>query len=173
MNMDFEDCSCCGEQPVTSSEGIRCANKDCAEKTQILCEVPLTAYLAWNELMSLGTSEDVSDDDDLPSFTFDVDGYPTEESLKTLSTWDIHDILGCFKFARSGWKYGSDYFTIEERNGRVRVKLSTGGWSGNEDIIGAMQQNTVLWIVAMQEFRRGGHYVFSFKTSKGAQKEKE
>lgn len=96
-------------------------------------------------------------------FTFDVDGYPTEASLATLTAWDIHDPLGWVEFARKGWRYGDDYFKVDQRNGRVRVDFSTGGWSGNEDIVGAMKANVVLWIITWQESRRGGHFVLLFK----------
>jgi hypothetical protein len=38
--------------------------------------------------------------------------------------------------------------------------VSTGGWSGNEEILSAMQDNLIFWMVCWQEHKRGGHYVF-------------
>jgi len=41
--------------------------------------------------------------------------------------------------------------------------VSTGGWSGNEELIGAMRMNFILWSQWWWSSRRGGHYVFARK----------
>lgn len=38
--------------------------------------------------------------------------------------------------------------------------LATGGWSENEDIIEAMQQNRFLWMTCWYQSTRGGLHVF-------------
>ena len=43
---------------------------------------------------------------------------------------------------------------------QATLYISTGGWSGNEDLIGAMQNNAMLWIMTWVSSRRGGHYTF-------------
>ena len=87
--------------------------------------------------------------------TFDRDGYPSEETLRTIATWEAWDKEGWFEFIRSAWYY-PEYFT----NNDGKITMSTGGWSGNEDIISAMEENRVLWAFIWASSRRGGHYEF-------------
>jgi len=46
-------------------------------------------------------------------------------------------------------------------------ELHTGGWSGNEEIIRAMQDNRVWWGMFWESSRRGGHYEFCDLHSRG------
>ena len=46
------------------------------------------------------------------------------------------------------------------RRTQRRLYLSTGGWSGNEDIMGALEGNDVFFGLYWVSSRRGGHYVF-------------
>ena len=100
--------------------------------------------------------------------------YPEDDDLERLKTWDYSDPLGWFAFAKSIGNYWPDeLFGWYETDGSggpllnrpVRwFEISTGGWSGNEDILGAMQENAVLWLMTWQSTRRGGHYVFEVPT---------
>jgi len=73
--------------------------------------------------------------------TFDSDGYPTEETLRAISEWDdLSDegYLMWIQFIRKAWHYPelvfegeSENLIVSELNNRV-LKISTGGWSGNE-----------------------------------------
>lgn len=60
-----------------------------------------------------------------------------------------------------GWKQTefSDKLTKERK---IRLYLSTGGWSGNEDIINALKKNKYFWFFYWYSSRRGGHYIFEF-----------
>jgi len=87
----------------------------------------------------------------------DEDGYPTEEALKRIREWEWSDgVEEWFSFIESIWHFhdwgwhrdGSTYY------------VSTGGWSGNESIISAMQKNYVLWPNTWVSSRRGGHFEF-------------
>jgi hypothetical protein len=92
---------------------------------------------------------------------FDEDGYPTDLALDNVAKWDDYDdVLGWFKFCQSLWFY-PDYFRIDEENKRVFV--STVGWSGNESVIDAMQDNSVFWSTCWVSSHRGGHYEFELK----------
>ena len=84
------------------------------------------------------------------------DGYPTEEQLDTITLWNFTDFHGLMEYVHAiwwmpdwGWKQTGDEYHI-----------STGGWSGNEEIIAAMQNNLVWWATFWQSAHRGGHYVF-------------
>lgn len=90
----------------------------------------------------------------------DKEDYPTELELKAISGWEnpqYHELLG---LVRSLWRYPT-YF----RRRRNIYHLSTGGWSGNEDIIRALRENTIFWKLCWVSSRRGGHYKFEVKDS--------
>lgn len=86
--------------------------------------------------------------------------YPTDDELAQIKGWDMKDPLGWFAFIRSVW-WMPEWGWSEGKNedGDARFEISTGGWSGNEDIIGAME-GTLLWFFTWMSSRRGGHYVF-------------
>lgn len=96
----------------------------------------------------------------------DKDEYPKEDELKKIEQWDYKDFQGLMAYVEERWKY-SNYFesfditdpTYKLKFG-IRYKLSTGGWSGNEDIITALQGNAMFWATCWQESKRGGHYIF-------------
>jgi hypothetical protein len=85
--------------------------------------------------------------------------YPTDEELQQLRDWDFNDMRGWFDFAQSiGNYWPDDHFWSEEPPGTFHI--STGGWSGNEDIISAMSDNFICWTQTWKVHRRGGHYEF-------------
>lgn len=91
--------------------------------------------------------------------------YPSEEDLQAIRDWEsIADADGWFRFVRSiwwapEWGWHEDSVTDDLDRPVRRYSISTGGWSGNEDIIEAMGHN-MLWHVTWQQSRRGGHYIF-------------
>ncbi len=96
--------------------------------------------------------------DDLP--LLDENGYPTEEALRRLREWPQNDPLGWFAFAKSMW-WRADWGWTESTllAGHHVFDVSTGGWSGNEEIIAAMRESP-LWHQTWEVIRRGGHYTF-------------
>lgn len=86
----------------------------------------------------------------------DDDGYPTEEELAEISKVDWKSVLG---LARALWQW-PEFWRTEHNGKHVEHHVSTGGWSGNESIIGAMQENAPFWVMCWMSSRRGGHYVF-------------
>lgn len=97
----------------------------------------------------------------------DPDGYPTNEELERIEKWPI---AGCwsdwFEFIRTCW-WSPDWGWHEEDaidelyNKPVRrYSISTGGWSGNEDIIDAMRKSVICWTMTWVQSRRGGHFIF-------------
>lgn len=103
--------------------------------------------------------------------TFDKDGYPTEETLQTITKWPINDFRDTntlMRFAQEAWHWPDWGITIAPRRHREhptsplvrKWSVSTGGWSGNESIINALQDNFVFWALTWVQTRRGGHYIF-------------
>lgn len=86
--------------------------------------------------------------------------YPDEEDLLTIACWtykDPPDYYHLMQYIKGLWHW-DDYFTqIDDNN----YELHTGGWSGNEQIISALQENTLFWTLCWEESRNGGHYKFN------------
>lgn len=99
----------------------------------------------------------------------DEDGYPTELALEAIEKWHWDDIPGWFKFIESLWhfrKFGwKEKDEPHDWDNKIVHKyyISTGGWSGNESIIYAMQRNSMMWTLNWLQSRRGGHYIFELK----------
>jgi hypothetical protein len=100
--------------------------------------------------------------------TFDRDGYPTEETLKIIAEWDCvgkDNQINLLKYVQKCWRY-DNFFTVEEgtvdmyHTNVLRYNISTGGWSGNESLISALEENHLFWALCWVQSRRGGHYIF-------------
>lgn len=104
----------------------------------------------------------------------DRDGYPTDEELDRIKSWPIEgDHSLWFDFIRSCW--WAAYWGWHEEDAVDdlfdkpvhRYSISTGGWSGNENIIDAMRGNeNMLWAFTWVQSRRGGHYIFQIRVKK-------
>ena len=98
----------------------------------------------------------------------DEDGYPTDDALDKIANWDYNNSRGWFKFIENIWHLRS-WGWSEVRKAdldspdKIEYQISTAGWSGNEDIIRAMQKNKILWYYTWAQSRRGGHYIFEVK----------
>jgi len=95
----------------------------------------------------------------------DIEGYPTKSELKTIEEWkygqSVQDLIEHIKSI--WWKpdWGFRLKNGRDRDGeRVkRLFLSTGGWSGNEDIVECLA-GTDFWALYWECSYRGGHYIF-------------
>ena len=86
-----------------------------------------------------------------------------EADLEKIRDWEIHNDSSCrdlLNFVQSIWWCGDQL--VERRDGET-WNISTGGYSDNESIIGAMMDNFLFWSMAWEESRKGGHYVFKTK----------
>lgn len=99
----------------------------------------------------------------------DDDGYPTDAALDVIRLWHWNDIPGWFKFIEGIW---SNYGRWTEKDMPSSwassemdhvYDVATGGWSGNESIIRAMQDNRMMWLLNWYQSTRGGHYIFVLK----------
>jgi hypothetical protein len=103
----------------------------------------------------------------------DVDGYPTEASLRRIRKWDFEDgYRPMMEFVRSIWwaadwgwhesgRRPAEIHTATHRAGSRYYQISTGGWSGNESIIGALEANHMFMALCWERSRKGGHYLFA------------
>lgn len=108
--------------------------------------------------------------------TFDRDGYPTDETLDRIENWEVKtfsDALDAMDFVGRAWYYPDRWerrttgHPITARR-EVEYAFSTGGWSGNESLVGAIEKNTMLQMLGAWSWQRGGHYVYRFPTTDGA-----
>lgn len=81
--------------------------------------------------------------------------YPSEDDLRRIESWDVSDCAGLWGFLLLVWHW-PEMATVE--GGMWR--MATGGWSGNEDIVGAMHGNTMFWTMCWQRSERGGLHWF-------------
>jgi hypothetical protein len=97
--------------------------------------------------------------------------YHTEKELKEIQNWDIKDAHNLVKRLRDMWEY-KNYFIenwgldrIHKKKPVLLLELHTGGWSGNEDIIEALQRHKLFWLMWWCKEERGGHYYFEINFS--------
>ena len=87
-------------------------------------------------------------------------GYPDESELRRIRKWhgDWTDLLA---FVETLWRYADTGYWVQHGN---RYEVSTVGWSGNESIIAALEENLIFWTMCWWSSRRGGHYEFKVPT---------
>ena len=87
--------------------------------------------------------------------------YPSEEVLKCIEDWSCLDPKGCLEFVAANWSYPDCVRWTPEL-----LILSTSGWSGNESLIAALRENSTIWSMTAESWRRGGRYEFRIVTIK-------
>lgn len=95
--------------------------------------------------------------------TFTANGYPSVDTKRAIKKWDFRDASGWLQYIREAWDHRRG--EIWEENGRLY--MTTGGWSGNEEIISAMSENLVLWGMFWESSHRGGLDVFNAAANTG------
>lgn len=92
-----------------------------------------------------------------------VDGYPTAEALDFLRTFagSPRELVEHLTAAMRAYGCVRVEKTVEEfANRPIReVYMATGGWSGNESIIGHLERS-FFWFAYWESSRRGGAYTF-------------
>src|SRR5712671_3118024 len=91
----------------------------------------------------------------------DDEGYPTDGALDRIRAWPMADLRGLMAFVHEIWCWPDWGWTEEIKDGKPTYAISTGGWSGNESVIGALEANNMFWLLCWQSSRRGGHYEFA------------
>ena len=102
------------------------------------------------------------------------DDYPDPEDLARVESWPYTDLPALMAFVSDLW---CDYGWFEQTESRIdfggmnegdlddghRWCCATGGWSGNEEIIAALERNTMFWALCWAASLRGGYYEFEVK----------
>jgi hypothetical protein len=121
----------------------------------------------FNEELQLDIAESKSKVQELMKCEMlDEDGYPTTECLDIIRIWHWSDPSGYLQFIKSVWFYSNIRWNERDEEHDFKKKMvhrhyiSTCGWSGNESIIKAMQENEMMWHFNWVQSRRGGHYIF-------------
>ena len=131
-------------------------------KILVLVLYPVSLFVQWLqwigrvELDIDGTREDAEEETYL-----DNDRYPTDAALYKISTWKISgqdDLFPLLDFVRELWAWNKTHFTKKDNGIYI---LITGGDSGNEDLIRAMQKNDIFWCFMWHSSTRGGYHVFA------------
>lgn len=99
--------------------------------------------------------------------------YPDAADLERIRSWEPEDPRDWFAYIQSvgkywpdqGWGWSEEETTDDWDKPVRRYRISTGGWSGNEEIIGAMSANFIMWHRSWESTRRGGHYVFDIPSA--------
>lgn len=103
--------------------------------------------------------------------------YPTDAQLKKVQDWEIasttdRSIAQLIEYIESIWwapDWGFKLYrgrdSLFGKRRVMKLQLHTGGWSGNEDIIRALETTFLFWSLFWEKSIRGGHYWFEFPTS--------
>lgn len=102
--------------------------------------------------------------------TLDDDGYPSEQTLEAIKKWEYNDdtkFVDLLEYVNKVWHW-TDYMQMRETQNSFgddvyEYTCVTGGWSGNEDLISALEQNFMFWALCWRESHRGGRHVFECK----------
>ena len=92
--------------------------------------------------------------------------YVTDEDYDTIKNWNYKDgynrlmdyIKERWAYENWGWDKRKDI-----KSGKVFYDIATGGWSENECLMSALQENRIFWGTCWEASRRGGAYLFSVK----------
>ena len=94
------------------------------------------------------------------------DGYPTEQFLEWIEKYDVSkgDPFWFIQIILDEWYHGDYGWRIQRQfKGERTIYISTLGWSGNEDMMYALEKNFMFWTLFYYSHRRGGHYVFKLR----------
>lgn len=92
--------------------------------------------------------------------------YPLPCQLKKLARLaEQNKPMETVEYMRGLWWADTWGFHVNQKPGGVQLDLSTGGWSGNEDIIGVLQKS-FFWLAHWKQSSRGGHYIFFIEGAK-------
>lgn len=98
--------------------------------------------------------------------------YPTEAQLERIQEWGYRGFEDLALFVQKIWHWGEDYarlsdWKVDEFGTEYRqFELITGGWSGNEDIVCALNKNQMFNMMCWYSSHRGGLHIYHIKKIK-------
>lgn len=106
---------------------------------------------------------------------FDADGYPTETTLTAIETWPYQEAAACLDFCRAAWHWGEEWANEHVSAAEREVlhaeasdrfaRFATGGWSGNESIIHALDRNQMITALCWRLSAAGGLHIYRYPRS--------
>jgi hypothetical protein len=96
------------------------------------------------------------------------DEYPSEETLKKIEEWPLNereDYAALAEFICSVWHYGEPWCKLTGKRVKT-LRLATGGWSGNESILAALDKNVMFGMLCWQMSKRGGLHIYKIPALK-------
>lgn len=107
-----------------------------------------------------------------PSWFDESGAYPSEAALTRIEAWPYEDIAGCLDFVASLWHWpefgvsreidAHEAGVLKANPGERYLRLATGGWSGNEELIAALRTNHMISALAWRLTARGGLHIFEY-----------
>jgi len=94
-----------------------------------------------------------------------------EAAMEKIRAWPWKDPRGLFAYLRSLWAYADWGWHEKETKRATFFHISTAGWSDNEALIGALEENRMIMFLCWVQSRRGGHYVFRIERAMFPEKE--
>jgi hypothetical protein len=95
--------------------------------------------------------------------------YPTDDQLEKIKEWDYLDFENLALYVQAIWHWGEDYARLgdwkeDEHGTKYRpFELVTSGWSGNEDIVCALNKNQMFNMMCWYSSHRGGLHIYKIK----------
>ncbi|MGB3937521.1 MAG: hypothetical protein WBL29_17630 [Burkholderiales bacterium] len=86
---------------------------------------------------------------------------PTDADCERARNWPITSMADCealLEFVRECWWMSAGLIS-QSPNGEL-WRVSTGGYSSNEELLSAVQDNGSFWSRCWESTRRGGHFTF-------------
>jgi hypothetical protein len=103
---------------------------------------------------------------------FDADGYPTDDTLAAIEAWKPEQgVAAWLDFAAACWHWPEfvsrelrpeEALIVQAEADNRYLRLATGGWSGNESVIGAMRANRLLSAFTWRLTACGGLHIYRY-----------
>jgi len=106
--------------------------------------------------------------------TFDADGSPSADTLDAIEQWRHDDPNGCLEFVKAAWRdrgradhdlTAGEAAVVRATTGERFLRLATGGWSGNEALLFALDHNVLVTLVTWRLSAAGGLHIYRYRTS--------
>ena len=100
------------------------------------------------------------------------DGYPTAAAERRIRQWDGMDADNCLDFVASLWKWPDwgvsrtlkpeEALLVHAEEGDHYLRFATGGWSGNEDLLVALDANLLVTMFTWRLSAAGGLHIYQY-----------